>query len=159
MPEVKPIAEIIAEHGTNPEALVEILRAINEQRGQLTQEVLLDVAQQMNLPPGHVFGVATFYSMLNVIPTGQHVIQMCEDAPCHVAGGQQVWEALQKELGIKFGETTADGQWTLKATSCLGLCAVGPVLTIDGEVFGHVTAERIPEILARYRDNQQGGEL
>ena len=154
---IKLIAEVVARYGANQESLVEILSDLNAQFGYLTQETIVEVARRLNVPQSHVFSVATFYSMLNVGPTGKHVIKMCEDAPCHLRGGQEVWQALQDALGIKFGETTPDGQWTLQATSCLGLCAVGPVVVVDDEVIGHVTAERIPEILARYRDEPSGG--
>ena len=89
--------------------------------------------------------------MLITKPRGNHVVQFCESAPCHVAGGRDVWKALQESLGIKSGETTPDGNFTLVTTSCLGVCGVGPVIIIDDEIFGNVEPNNIPDILARYR--------
>jgi len=144
------IHEVIEHHGTNREALVEILRDLSQQAGYLTPEALETVAAQLHLPAGEVNSVASFYSMINTRPCGEHIIRFCEDAPCHIAGGRAVWEALEQTLGIKFGETTPDDQWTLMPTSCLGLCAVGPVMMVDNDVYGNLTPEKIPEILARY---------
>jgi len=81
---------------------------------------------------------------------GRHVIKFCESAPCHVAGGREVFEALQKDLGIAPGDTSDDGKWTLMTTSCLGVCAVGPVMMVDDDIYGNLTPEQIPDILAKY---------
>ena len=89
--------------------------------------------------------------MINTKPTGRHVVKFCESAPCHVAGGREVWKALQKELGIKPGETSDDGKWTLITTSCLGVCAVGPVMMVDEDIYGNITPNQLPEILGKYQ--------
>ena len=145
------INAVITHHGTNREALVEILRELSEQSGYLTKEALEAVAKGLHLPLSEVFSVASFYTMINLEQQGKHVIKLCEDAPCHVAGGREVWEALEHELGIQFGETTPDGNWTLLPTSCLGLCAVGPVMMVDEELYGNLTPEKVIAILDRYR--------
>ena len=88
--------------------------------------------------------------MISTKPTGRHVIKFCESAPCHVAGGKAVWDALLKELQIKPGETSPDGKWTLKTTSCLGVCAVGPVMMVDDDIYGNVDPDQIHEILGKY---------
>jgi NADH:ubiquinone oxidoreductase subunit E len=88
--------------------------------------------------------------MFSLQQLGKHVIRYCESAPCHVVGGRQVIQALKDQLGIEPGETSADRHWTLLQTSCLGVCAVGPVLLVDGDIYGNVTPERIPTILAKY---------
>jgi len=79
------------------------------------------------------------------------VIRFCESAPCHVEGGRQVIEALQDELGLQPGETSEDRKWSLLMTSCLGVCAVGPVFLVDEDLYGNVTPEQVHEILARYQ--------
>jgi NADH:ubiquinone oxidoreductase subunit E len=89
--------------------------------------------------------------MLSTEPRGRHVIQFCESAPCHVAGGRQVWQKLQKELGLSKGETSPDDKWTLLTTSCLGVCGVGPVMIIDNDIYGNVTPEQVPDILENYK--------
>jgi NADH-quinone oxidoreductase E subunit len=142
---------IVEEHGADQEALVEILREINEERGHLTQEHLARVAELVDLPLSKVYSVATFYSLISVEELGKHVIRFCQDAPCHVQGGQEVWDALEQELGIPFGTTTLDGEWSLLTTSCIGACAVGPVMMVDDDIYGNLTPDRVREIIARYR--------
>ena len=142
---------IVEKHDADREALVEILREINEESGQLTRKHLARVAELVDLPLSKVYSVATFYSLINVEKLGKHVIRFCEDAPCHVQGGQEVWDALEKELGIPFGATTLDGEWSLLTTSCIGACAVGPVMMIDDDIYGNLTPEKVRDIIARYR--------
>jgi len=88
--------------------------------------------------------------MLSLKPRGRHVIKFCENAPCHVVGGRQVWQALHDQLKVKSGETTPDGRFTLLTTSCIGVCSVGPVVVIDDDVHGNVEPEQIADLLARY---------
>ncbi len=154
---VQQVDAAIARYGDNQEALVEILRDLSKETGHVSPEAFAVVAQKMGLPESTVFGVASFYSMIDTAPHGKHVIRFCEDAPCHVAGGRAVWVALEHALGITFGETTLDGEWTLLPTSCLGLCAVGPVMMVDDDVYGNLTPEKIPDILARYQTEETGG--
>ncbi|MBN1875066.1 MAG: NADH-quinone oxidoreductase subunit NuoE [Anaerolineae bacterium] len=146
------IDEVIHRYGANQEALVEILRDLNQSAGHLTRDHLDSVALRLGLPHSQVYSVASFYSMISLKPLGKHVIRFCEDAPCHVAGGRQIWDTLERELGIPFGETTPDGEWSLLTTSCIGACAVGPVMMVDDEIYGNLTPEKVGEILARYRD-------
>jgi NADH:ubiquinone oxidoreductase subunit E len=89
--------------------------------------------------------------MLSTEPLGEHVIRFCESAPCHVVGGREVFQAIQDVLEIKAGETTPDGQWSLITTSCLGTCGVGPVMLVDEDIYGNITPEQVPEILAKYQ--------
>ncbi|MDF1514009.1 MAG: NADH-quinone oxidoreductase subunit NuoE [Anaerolineae bacterium] len=154
--------KIIDEFGAEPEALVEILRELSQTFGYLTSEHMEVVANKLNLPSSQVYSVASFYSMINLKPVGKHVIRFCEDAPCHVVGGREVWEALEQELGIPFGETTLDGTWTLMTTSCIGACAVGPVMMVDENIYGNLTPDKVQAIIAEYRAADaaaaQGGE-
>ena len=144
------VEELIERYGDSQEALVEILRDMNQQKGYLTRESLDAVAQRLELPSSTVYSVASFYSLISLKPLGKHVIRFCEDAPCHVAGGREIWETLEQEIGVPFGETTLDGQWSLLTTSCIGACAVGPVMMIDDDIYGNLTADKVREILARY---------
>jgi len=95
--------------------------------------------------------VATFYKMLFTKEMGRHVVKFCESAPCHVAGGRQLWKSLKDELKLQPGETSPDGKWTLTTVSCLGLCALGPVMMVDEDVYGNLTAESLPSIFASYQ--------
>lgn len=142
----------IAQHGTTPEALVPLLSEVNEKLGYLPTAALTEISRALRLPGSQLMAVASFYRMLSTKPRGRHVIQFCESAPCHVMGGRLVRRVLQEELGLEPGETSADGQWTLLAVSCPGICGVGPVLMIDENIYGNITPGRIREILAEYKE-------
>ena len=144
------VNEVVQQYGASRDELIPILNEINRKVGFLPNGVLEMVSKQLKLPQSKVLSVATFYQMLSTKPRGQHVIQFCESAPCHVAGGRQVWERLQEELNIKAGETTEDGKWSLITVSCLVVCGVGPVVVIDEDLYGSVTPDQLPEILSHY---------
>ncbi|HHE71746.1 MAG TPA: NADH-quinone oxidoreductase subunit NuoE [Chloroflexi bacterium] len=165
--ELVKVDQVIDQYQADQEALVEILREINAASGQyLTRAQLERVARRLRLPLSKVYSVASFYSLISLKPLGRHVIRFCEDAPCHVVGGKEVWDALERELGIPFGETTPDGQWSLLTTSCIGACAVGPVMMVDTDIYGNLTPEKVHDIIERYREADraetaaasQGGE-
>ena len=144
------VNEVVQQYGASRDELIPILNEINRKVGFLPNGVLEMVSKQLKLPQSKVLSVATFYQMLSTKPRGQHVIQFCESAPCHVGGGRQVWERLQEELNIKAGETTEDDKWSLITVSCLGVCGVGPVVVIDEDLYGNVTPDQLPEILSHY---------
>ena len=144
------VREAVEHHGTSLAELIPILADVNRAIGYLPAEALNEISRLTQLPKSQVFSVATFYRMLSTEKLGRHVVQFCESAPCHVTGGRQVWEALQDALDLEPGKTSPDGKWTLVTVSCLGVCGVGPVVVIDDEIYGNVTPEQIPEILARY---------
>jgi NADH:ubiquinone oxidoreductase subunit E len=137
-------------HGKTSESLVSILTEINQELGYLPSEALAELSRLLKTSNSQLLSVASFYHMLSTKPRGRHVIQFCESAPCHVVGGREVWQVLQDELGLEPGETSEDGKWTMVTSSCLGICGVGPVIIVDEDIYGKVTPERVPEILARY---------
>jgi NADH-quinone oxidoreductase subunit E len=145
------VSSAVEKHGAKRTELVPILIDINDAFGYLPAEALEEISSLLRVPKSQLFSVAGFYQMLSTKKRGKHVVQFCESAPCHVAGGQKVWTALLDALNLKAGETSADGQWTLLTTSCLGACGVGPVMVVDEDIFGNVTPDQIPGILARYQ--------
>jgi NADH:ubiquinone oxidoreductase subunit E len=146
----KMVRTLVQIHGDEKAELIPILHEINRELGYISDEAIKELSKKMNLPSSHIYSVATFYRMLSTEPRGRHVIQFCESAPCHVAGGRLVWQKLQRELGLEKGETSQDDKWTLLTTSCLGLCGVGPVMVIDNDIYGNVTPEQVPGILKNY---------
>ena len=147
----------IEKHGAQRDALIPILSEINRALGYIPAEAFQEVQRQLQttkeqvyVSRGQLFGLASFYDMLSTKPRGRHVIKFCENAPCHVVGGQRVWDSLREALDLENGETTPDNKWTLVTTSCLGLCSVGPVVLIDDDLYGNVSPEQIHEILTRY---------
>ncbi len=144
------VREVVTHHGATREELIPILTDINHELGYLSPEAMVEVSRLIGVPKSQLFSVASFYKMLSIRPRGAHVVQFCENAPCHVVGGRQLWNTLREELKLNAGETSPDGKWTLVTTSCLGLCAVGPVIVIDDDVYGNVEPDRLSEILGRY---------
>ena len=140
----------VEKHGASRTELVPILIDINDALGYLPGEALEELGVALRVPQSQLLSVASFYQMLSIKKRGKHVVQFCESAPCHIAGGQAVWEALSTALNLKAGETSVDGQWTLLTTSCLGACGVGPVMMVDEDMFGNVTPDQVTAILARY---------
>ena len=144
------VEQAIARCGATREDLVPILTEVNSVLGYLPPEAFQEISRALHLPIGQLFSVASFYEMLSTKPHGRHVIQFCESAPCHVVGGREVWAALKETLKLEPGATSDDGKWTLRTTSCLGVCAVGPVIVVDEDIYGNITPKQVPEILARY---------
>jgi len=146
----KYISALVDEKGHEKAELIPILHEINAANGYISDDAIKALSKQMKIPTSQIYSVVTFYRMLSHKPRGRHVIQFCESAPCHVAGGRLVFKKLQEELGLVNGETSKNGKWTFITTSCLGICGVGPVMIIDHDIYGNVTPEQIPEILSHY---------
>ncbi len=148
---VEVVKAAIDRYGASQDELIPILNEVNREIGYLPGEALDEVSRLLRVPKSHLFSVASFYRMLSTKPRGRHVIQFCESAPCHVAGGREVWLAVKEQLNINEDETTPDGKWTLLTTSCLGVCGVGPVMLIDDDIYGNVNADQVPAILEKYQ--------
>lgn len=108
------------------------------------------VAEVFGVPEAKVWGTATFYSLYATTPRGRHIIRVCESAPCYVVGAMDILKALEESLGVKPGETTGDGRFTLEVASCLGVCGVAPALMIDMDVHGNLSRDKLSAILAEY---------
>jgi len=147
---ISSVSEAVASFHERPEELIPILSQVNKNLGYLSKEALVEIGNRLHLPLSKVKAVASFYHMLATKPVGRHVVKFCESAPCHVVGGRQVWQAIKAILKIEPGETSADSRWTLTTVSCLGICAVGPVMMIDDDVYGNLTPEQLPSIFAKY---------
>jgi bidirectional [NiFe] hydrogenase diaphorase subunit len=128
-------------HQYQPDALIEVLHVAQEAFGFLEEDVLEYVAHGLRLPLSKVYGVATFYHLFSLKPSGAHTCVVCMGTACYVKGGGKVMEMLQEELGIEAGETTPDGQVSLMAARCLGACGIAPAVVFDGTVAGKLDAE------------------
>lgn len=145
------IQEIIAQHQDKQGGIIEAYHAIQKEFNYLPKEAVSEAARAFGTSEAQAYGVATFYSYLSVKPRGKYIIRMCESAPCHVAGADEVIKAIESELGIKVGETTADGKFTLELTECVGQCQATPVITVNSEPVFDVTPQQVPEILKAYK--------
>jgi NADH-quinone oxidoreductase subunit F len=128
-----------------------VLQAVQEVAGSLPPAVQERIATGLNIQGSQVFGVMSFYSMYTWTPKGKYVVRMCESPPCHVNGSENLLQALQEELGVAVGGTTADGVFTLEKSACLGVCEVAPAMQINEVVHGNLTRDKIRQVLADYR--------
>ena len=140
------IEELRGEEG----ALMPIMQRAQDIYGYLPLEVQRYIALGLDIPVSEVYGVATFYAQFSLEPKGEHIISICTGTACYVKGAQAVLDATEKELNISCGKTTEDGKFTLEATRCLGCCGLAPVMVIDEEVYGRLTAGQVKGILAKY---------
>lgn len=146
--------EILSRHLRSEDRLLAILHDLQRANpnNSLSREDLALVAEQLGLPFSRVHDAVTFYSMFSLRPRGRHLIRVCDSPHCHLGGSWSVLEELQRLLGVKVGETTEDGVFTLELTSCLGVCGVAPVMMVDEEMVGNLTPDRLRQLLARYRE-------
>ena len=131
--------------------IIEAFHALQREYNYIPEEAITEAAKVFGVSQAQAYGVATFYSYLSVEKRGKYIIRMCESAPCHVAGADAVIRAIEKHLGIKVGETTADGKFTLELTECVGQCQATPVITVNSEPVFNVSAVKVPEILSAYK--------
>ncbi|MBQ6529073.1 MAG: NADH-quinone oxidoreductase subunit NuoE, partial [Clostridia bacterium] len=143
--------QVIEELKDQPGALMPILQHAQNIFGCVSMDVQKVIADALGVTLSEVYGVATFYSQFKLKPSGKYVVSVCLGTACYVKGSQKVLEKLSEELKIPVGDTTDDGLFTLSATRCLGACGLAPVMTINDEVYGRLTPDQIPAIIAKYR--------
>ena len=143
------VKEIIANYpeGKQKSALLPLLHLLQEQEGWTSPEGMDYVAGLLDIEPVEVYEVATFYTMYHVKPVGKHVIEYCRTGPCCLMGGEEVYAHLKQRLGIDTGQTTVDGQFTLKEVECLAACGMGPVFQVREQYYMNLTNERVDEII------------
>ncbi|RPI32344.1 MAG: NAD(P)H-dependent oxidoreductase subunit E [Actinomycetota bacterium] len=145
------VAELIEKLGPGRSSLIPILQEVKRRYRGVDPEAMQVVAEALDIHPVEVYSVASFYAFLHGAPEGRFVIRLCQTLSCDFAGKQAVAEALQKELGVGFDESTDDGLFTLEWASCMGMCDQGPALLVNDRVYTRVTPEQVPAILADCR--------
>lgn len=148
---VPTVRQIIEAYPAEPRHLLAALQDIQAHYSYISVESMHEVAAYLGVPESRVFSVATFYKALSLVPQGKKVIKVCNGTACHLRGSPGLIGALEKELGIKAGETTEDGIFTIQTVNCVGACAMAPVIMINEKVYGKVTISQIPEILEEER--------
>jgi NADH-quinone oxidoreductase subunit E len=127
------------------------LRAAQERYGYVSEEVMDELAQSLDIPLHEVYGVASFYSFLSTKPLGRNVIRVCRSLPCYLKNAEVIIAAVKKELGIAPGETTEDKRFTLQLVNCIGLCDHAPAMLVNHDAHGDLTPEKIKQILKNYK--------
>ena len=135
--------------------LIAILHMVQDAEGYLSQEQMNAVSQLAQIPLAKVTGVATFYHYFRLQPRGKHMINLCLGTACYVKGADKIGQRIMAELGIHFGETTKDGQFSLESTRCLGTCGLAPVVMIDDQIHGPVTPGDVSIILDKYTQKEK----
>lgn len=138
---------ILSQYDGGSGDLIPILQDAQERFGYLPEGVMTGIARFLRLPESNVFGVATFYAQFKFTPTGKKIVKVCRGTACHVREGARILSELEKQLGIKPGETTDDLEYSLETIACFGSCALAPVVVIDKTVYGRMTAKKVAEIL------------
>ncbi len=133
-----------------PGALMPVLQKAQEIYGYLPIEVQTIIAEELDISLSEVYGVATFYSQFSLNPKGDHRISICLGTACYVKGADKILEGLEKSLGIKCGECTPDGVFSLDSCRCVGACGLAPVMMVDDDVYGRMTVDQIDGILQKY---------
>ncbi len=144
------IKETTEKYGCKKEKLLQILEDLNKEFGYLSEFVLLEVSKNLDMPHSQIYGVASFYSFLNTQPKGKYIVRLCKTISCSLAGKKKIANALENELGIRFGETTPDGKFSLMFTNCIGMCNQGPAMLINDDVYYNLDPEKAVEIIESY---------
>lgn len=161
-PDLNLLDEVLDEYRDQAGSLVTVLQKAQDIYGYLPLTVLRHIAEEMNIKPAQVYGVATFYTQFRLTPVGKYVILLCQGTACHVNGSERIETALCQELKIKPGETTPDKLFTLTNVACLGCCSLAPVMMINGQAYGPLTPDKavsiVKDIYASEQQASEGGE-
>ena len=131
--------------------LISILHKAQELYGYLSQEVMNEIAKEMNIPTAHIWGVATFYHYFSLKPKGKHAISVCLGTACYVKGVEEILNTIRGELKIDFGQTSEDNLFTLQEARCLGACGLAPVIMVDDKIYGSLNPKKVIEIIRSYK--------
>jgi NADH-quinone oxidoreductase subunit E len=145
------IDRIIDDNGAAQSALLAILQDIQSEANYLPREALERVAERLNVPEGRIYAMATFFRSFSLKPRGKHICTVCMGTACHVRGAPRILDEMERTLKLKSGETSADMQFTLETVNCVGACALGPLMIIDGEYHGKITPAQVNKTLKNMR--------
>ncbi|HDR16666.1 MAG TPA: NAD(P)H-dependent oxidoreductase subunit E [Desulfobacteraceae bacterium] len=144
------IDRIIEKHGGEPSSLIQVMLDIQSENHWLPKEALERISGKLQVPMTRIHHIATFYKAFSLVPKGRHRIHICMGTACHVRGAPRVLDAVQNLIDIRPGETDLDLKFSLETVNCLGCCALGPVMEIDGETHGKMTSADVSGILKNY---------
>lgn len=140
-------AETLQPYKGNKEALITVLQKAQERFGYIPEVAVSQIARSLRVSENEIFGVATFYAQFRFEKPARHNIRVCLGTACHVRGGTRILEAVERELGIKPGETAPDNKFGLERVACFGCCAIGPVVVVDNKVYREMTPNRVKRLL------------
>ncbi len=150
------VEEIIREYDSSRDSLISILQDVQSEYRYLPESILKLVARKLGLPMIQVYGVATFFKAFSLKPRGKHLLSVCLGTACHVRGAPAVLDEVERRLCIEPGETSEDMQFTLETVNCLGACALGPIMVMDGEYHGQMVPGKVKATINRYKKSPRG---
>jgi len=150
--DVEKLTKITKEYKNKKASLISLLQDISKAYDYLPENILKYTSQELDIPLSLLYRVATFYNAFSLKPRGRYLIKVCVGTTCHVKGSPMIISALERELGIKVGETTEDMNFTLETVACLGCCGVAPVMMIGEDIHGRLTQAKIPKIIGGYKE-------
>jgi len=133
--------------GRKDDILIPLVQSIQEEYGWLPKEALRLAADHFRIPLSKIYGVVTFYSQFYLTPRGKHLVRCCRGTACHVRGSKRVIESVEQKLGLKDGQTSKDLTFSFETVACLGACALGPIMTIDDEIYGHMSPAKVSSLI------------
>ncbi len=141
------VDSLIDSYADKKEQLISLLQDVQAEFNYLPQDVLVKISQRLEIPLGQVFSVATFFKAFSLKPRGRHLLTVCLGTACHVRGGQRLVDKIERDLKITAGETTEDMKFSLETVNCLGCCALGPVVVVDGKYESQVNPSKLDRII------------
>jgi NADH-quinone oxidoreductase subunit E len=150
-PAKQKVKSVLERYNHDQGMLVSILQDIQAEYNYLPKETLVEVSQGLDIPLTQVYSVASFFKAFSLKPRGRHLINVCLGTACHVRGVVRILEEIERRLGIKAGETTKDFKYTLETVNCVGACALGPIVIIDGEYSGQMKTDKVKNLLESYK--------
>ena len=145
------IDQIIDKHKAEASSLIQVMLEIQSENNWLPKEALERVSERLEVPLARILHIATFYKAFSLVPKGRHGVHICVGTACHVRGATRILDTVQDLTGIKPGETDLDLKFSLETVNCLGCCALGPVMEIDGKPHGKMTAAEIADVINNYK--------
>lgn len=145
------LTSFVNEWKNKPGNLIMILHKVQEEFGYIPREVAIELSSQLDVPLAKIYGVITFYHFFKLNKPGKHKIQVCMGTACYLKGGEDLIRNFEQLLSLPVNSTTDDGEFSLEAVRCIGCCGLAPVMTVDGEVFGKVTTDELPKIIAKFK--------
>ena len=144
------IKDILDKYNQDKDNLIQILNEVQDKFGYIPKQAQEEVANYLNITLAEVYGVITFYSRFTLKPKGKYSISVCMGTACFVKGSEKLLDRVKEKLKIEIGETTPDGKFSLEETRCLGACGLAPVFTVNGEVYGKATVQKVDQVLDEY---------
>ncbi|MFB3879723.1 MAG: NAD(P)H-dependent oxidoreductase subunit E [Armatimonadota bacterium] len=153
---IASLQEVLEGRRSQPQQLIEVLQDVQDLYGYLPQESMREVSAELGVPLIEVFRVATFYKAFSLTPRGRHLLTVCSGTACHVRGSARIVDQVAGELGAGPGNTTDDGMFTVESVNCLGACALGPVVVLDGVYHSQMTPRRLRRLIESVRKSENG---